>query len=227
MCGRFTLRAGAGELMRFFGLEGVADFPARYNIAPTQTVAIVRHSASGRALDFVRWGLIPSWSRDPRIGSSLINARSETAAEKPSFRTAFRKRRCVIPCDGFYEWEAVAGQKLKQPWLIGVRDSPLFGFAGLWESWHAPTGETVETCSILTTSSNELLRPLHDRMPVILDPSDFERWLVPDVQTAETLRALMVSFPADRMQRFRVSTLVNSPKNETAECVRPIPVADS
>ncbi|MCY2966632.1 MAG: SOS response-associated peptidase [Planctomycetota bacterium] len=222
MCGRFTLRATATQLVEFFDLFQPVELPPRCNIAPTQQVAIVRQTPSGRDLSLLRWGLIPSWAKDAKIGSSLINARSESAAEKPSFRSAFKKRRCLIPCDGFYEWEVISGQKVKQPWLIGVGDTPVFAFAGLWETWHDPAGVAVETCSILTTSSNELLRPFHDRMPVILDPADFALWLDPAVQTADPLLPLMAQFPADRMHRYRVSTVVNSSRNERPECAVPL-----
>lgn len=225
MCGRFTLRATPAQLVEVFALLREPDLQPRFNIAPTQPVAVVRETGTGRELSLVRWGLIPSWAKDPKIGSSLINARSESAAEKPSFRAAFKKRRCLIPCDGFYEWQAIPGQKTKQPWLIAVQDAPVFAFAGLWESWRNAAGVALETCSILTTSANELLRPLHDRMPVILDPAGYALWLDPQVQTAEPLLPLMTQFPAGRMYRFPVSTLVNSPRNERPECVDRVDVA--
>jgi putative SOS response-associated peptidase YedK len=224
MCGRYTLRVSPAELAEIFETLRTIDWSPRYNIAPTQTVAAVRQSeqGDGRELALLRWGLIPSWAKDMKIGSSLINARADGVATKPSFRHAFKKKRCLIPADGFYEWQAVPGQKAKQPYLIGVRDTPVFVFAGLWERWTDPEGKPVETSAIITTDANEAMAPVHNRMPVILDPADYDEWLDRDQQDAETLQRLLKPFPADRMQLTPVSTLVNSPRNEKPECVQPV-----
>jgi putative SOS response-associated peptidase YedK len=197
------------------------EWTPRYNIAPTQTVAAVRsaESGDGRELSLVKWGLIPSWAKDAKIGNSLINARADTVATKPSFRSAFKKRRCLIPADGFYEWKAIPGQKVKQPYLIGIRDAPAFAFAGLWERWSAPDGQKVDSCSIITTDANELMAQVHNRMPVILDSADYDRWLDRNRQDPQDVADLLKPFPAERMQLTPVSTLVNSPRNDTAKCV--------
>lgn len=168
----------------------------------------------------MRWGLIPSWADDPAIGNRLINARSETAAEKPSFRSAIKQRRCLVPVDGFYEWQAT-GKKTKQPHLIRLKDGQPFALAGLWERWTAPDGELVESFTILTTDANAMMQPIHDRMPVILSREDYDRWL--DAGTPlEEIKGLLRQFPADQMENFPVSTVVNNPRNEVPECVQPM-----
>lgn len=160
MCGRYTLRTSSQELMEIFRALDPVDWNPRYNIAPTQTVIAVREQEKGgRELVRMKWGLIPSWAKDPKIGNNLINARADTVATKPSFRTAVKKRRCLIAVDGFYEWQAVPGQKAKQPYLISVRNEPVFAFAGLWECWHDPAGKEFESCSIITTDANEVMAP--------------------------------------------------------------------
>ena len=177
MCGRFTLRAPASALATLFdGTEEPVVVP-RYNIAPTQPVLLLRMNADTRHREwaFAIWGLIPSWSKDPSIGARMINARAETVAEKPSFRAAFRRRRCLIPADGFYEWQKQGSRK--QPYLIGLTDDQPFALAGLWETWQGPDGSLLESCTILTTDPNELMAPLHNRMPVMLAPDDYEQWL--------------------------------------------------
>jgi putative SOS response-associated peptidase YedK len=226
MCGRFTLRATPEQLTEVFNLVRVPENRPRYNIAPTQSVAVVRaDSERKRELVMLRWGLIPSWAKDAGLASTLINARSETAAAKPAFRGAMRHRRCLIPADGFYEWQAIPGSKTKQPLWITLRDAALFAFAGLWEHWNDPANGPVETCTILTTSANALLKPIHDRMPVILHPQDYDRWLDPQNKDAATLADLLASYPAERMSITAVSTLVNSPRNEKPECLEPLPRA--
>jgi len=224
MCGRYTLRVSPAELAELFAVINEFDWSPRYNIAPTQTVAVVRDNrdGTGRELALLKWGLIPSWAKDPKIASSLINARAETVAEKPAFRSAFRKRRCLIAVDGFYEWQAIAGQKTKQPYFIAVRDVPAFAFAGLAEHWTSPEGTPVDTCTIITTTANSLMQPIHNRMPVIVDPADYDRWLDPGNQDPNEVLPLLKPFPADRMQAVAVSTLVNSPRNESPQCVVPI-----
>lgn len=221
MCGRYTLRVSPIELAEIFGALRTIEWSPRYNIAPTQMVAGVRpaEEGDGRELALFKWGLIPSWAKDAKIGSSLINARAETVATKPAFRAAIKKRRCLIPADGFYEWQAVAGQKVKQPYFIGVRDLPVFAFAGLWEYWTSLDGTPVETCTIITTDANELMRTVHTRMPVILDPGDYDLWLDRDRHDPIEVLPLLKQFPAERMQLVPVSTLVNSPRNDRPECV--------
>lgn len=221
MCGRYTLRVSPMELAEIFDALRAIDWSPRYNIAPTQMVAGVRpaEEGQGRELALFKWGLIPSWAKDAKIGSSLINARAETVATKPAYRAAIKKRRCLIPADGFYEWQAIAGQKVKQPYFIGVRDLPVFAFAGLWEHWTSPDGTPVETCTIITTDANELMRTVHTRMPVILDPADYDLWLDRDRHDPSEVLPLLKQFPARRMQLVPVSTLVNSPRNDRPECV--------
>ena len=198
----------------------------RYNVAPSQDVAVVRANDHGRTLAMLRWGLIPAWAKDSAIGHRLINARSETAAEKPSFRAAYRNRRCLIPADGFYEWRREG--KTRQPWLFAMRDGAPFAFAGLWERWTVPAdtaltgslaerspGDAVETFTILTTAANETVAPVHGRMPVILPPQDYDPWLAEeDVPLAP--------YPADDMTAHPVSTLVNRPANDDPRCVEPL-----
>jgi putative SOS response-associated peptidase YedK len=180
----------------------------------------------------LQWGLIPAWAKDPSIGYKTINARAETAAEKPSFRAAFRHRRCLIPADGFYEWQQAADRKgKKQPYFISLQDRQPFAFAGLHEYWENPTGEILETCTILTTSANEIMAPIHDsavptlseRMPVILAPDEYALWLDSNAKI-DRLQALLDPYPAATMQLYPVSTLVNSPKNDSAECRQPLTV---
>ena len=214
MCGRFTLRASAREIAEFFDLVRDLvewDVP-RFNIAPTQSVLAVRDGQSGREAARLRWGLIPSWSQDMKLAASMINARAETVAEKPAFRAAFKRRRCLIPANGFYEWQR--NGKSKVPHLISLRSSDLFAFAGLWESWHAPDGSVVESCTVLTTSANELMATIHDRMPVILPVSEYGVWLDAQVQDASVLSELLVPYAADDMQAERVSDVVNNARNE-------------
>jgi putative SOS response-associated peptidase YedK len=219
MCGRFALFAAGDEIAERFQVAEAPLFSPRYNIAPTQTVAAVRATSAGRSLSYLRWGLIPSWSADPKIGYKLLNARSETVAEKPSFRAAFKQRRCLIPASGFYEWQKGEGRS-KQPFFIRPRDSDLFSFAGLWEKWNDPKGETVETCTILTTTANEVMRPLHDRMPVILDDGGNALWLDPSA-SVDALRALFVPFASDRIEAFPVNPWVSNARNQGPRCLEP------
>jgi putative SOS response-associated peptidase YedK len=218
MCGRFTMFASKDEiaLLCDLGPEAVPDLPLRYNVAPTQPVAAVRAEGGGRALAMLRWGLIPSWAKDQKIGHSLINARSETAAEKPSFRVAMRRRRCLILMTGYYEWQAT-GSKHKQPYHVARPDGRPFAVAGLWDVWEGPEGP-VESCALLTTEANEAVRPVHDRMPAVLDPADFGLWLDPAVQDPAAVLPLLKPF-AGPMAAAPVSTWVNSPRNEGPRCL--------
>lgn len=218
MCGRYTLKTPAAALAQQFELAELPDLAPRYNIAPTQQVAVVRAAEAGRSCELMGWGLIPAWAKDSAIGGKLINARSETAAEKPSFRSAMRQRRCLVLADGFYEWQAGSGKgKGKQPFYMTMDDERPFAMAGLWEAWHDADGTTRNTCTILTTTANELLAPIHDRMPVILPPEEYTRWLDPGMRHAEALHDLLGPFPATAMRARPVQTLVNRVGNDGPE----------
>jgi len=221
MCGRYTLQATPKELAAQFAVEDPPLFKTRYNIAPTQNVPVVRlkPDTANRELVLLRWGLIPSWANDPKIAYSTINAKTETVATKPAFRSAFRKRRCLIPASGFYEWQLQGKQK--QPMYIRLRDRRPFAFAGLWEHWEPKEGEPIESCTIVTTDANEFMLSIHNRMPVILASQDYYQWLGPDVPT-DSLRALLKPYAADEMEAFPVSRLVNNPRNDIPQCVEPI-----
>ena len=227
MCGRFSNRLTWNELHDHLELIGAPlNLRPRYNVAPSQDVAVARAAEAGRTLDMLRWGLIPPWAKDPAIGHKLINARSETVAEKPSFRSAFRRRRCLIPTDGFYEWQGRG--KTRQPWLFGLRDGAPMVFAGLWERWTVPEGaalteslaerspgDAVETCTILTTAANETVAPVHGRMPVILPTDAWDAWLAGD-------EVPLGPYPANHMTAHPVSTHVNRPANDDPRCIEPI-----
>ncbi len=217
MCGRFTLRQSPGEVARHFDLDAVPTFEPRYNIAPTQQVLALRQTGDSKEAVFLRWGLVPSWAKDLSIGNRMINARAESITEKPSFRTAFQRRRCLIVADGFYEWQTVDGKK--QPVHFRFRDGRLFTLAGLWEKWHGSGGPAVESCTILTTSANELVRPLHERMPVILSPEHREEWLDPRFADTTALRTWLTPWPAVEMTGVAASMRVNSPRNEGPDCL--------
>lgn len=221
MCGRFTLRASPSAIAEQFELFESPGFEARYNIAPSQPVAVVRlrpeEAEPRRELVFLRWGLIPPWADDPSIGNRLINARAETAGQKPAFRQAFARRRCLIPADGFYEWQGQG--RSKRPYLIRLRGDRPFGLGGLWESWEGADHARIDSCTVLTTEANELVRPLHDRMPLILAPEDYGRWLDPTLQQFGELAALVRPFPNGPMEAIPVSTRVNSPANEGPQCI--------
>jgi putative SOS response-associated peptidase YedK len=226
MCGRYTLHTSPEVIAELFDLPAAPALADRYNIAPTQPVAIVRESKSDAAREWalVLWGLIPSWSKDPSMGARMINARAETVEEKPAFRAAFKRRRCLLPADGFYEWQSRG--KAKQPYYITMRDGSPFAFAGLWESWTGPDGSTLESTTILTTEPNELMATLHNRMPVIIDPQDYGLWLgsAEDVprEPVDVLRHLLRPYPTEAMDAYPVSKYVNSPANEGAECIAPL-----
>ncbi len=223
MCGRFTLTLPDPEALKSaFDLDTLPpDLPPRYNIAPTQSVAtVILNPDTGRnELAVMRWGLIPSWSKDPAIGSKAINARSETAPEKPMFRSAFKSRRCLVVADGFYEWQKV-GQGPKQPMYIALRDHEVFGFAGLWERWTEPeSGEVLTTCTILTAEPNELIAPIHDRMAVILPHEAYNSWLDPKQKDTAKLLSLLKPYPADLMTVYPVSRRVNTPGVDAPELI--------
>ena len=220
MCGRFTIRSSPQKVAEVFGLSELPLFEPRYNVAPTQQVPAVRLQDDRRQLGFLRWGLIPGWADDPKIGSRMINACADTVAEKPSYRQPLAQRRCLIVADGFYEWRSVDGKK--QPYFIRLRDERPFGFAGLWERWSRGE-QPIESCTIVTTEANAALAGLHDRMPVILDPRDFDLWLDPAVQEAERLTPLLRPYAGDDLRVSPVSTRVNSPTHEGPQCLAPAP----
>ncbi|MCC6125861.1 MAG: SOS response-associated peptidase [Pirellulales bacterium] len=223
MCGRFSLRARLAELLAEFVVEeqNAATFLPRYNIAPSQPVFAVREKpgapAPAREAVLLRWGLIPSWAADPAIGNRTINARVETVAEKPAFRAALKRRRCLVAADGFYEWKAEG--KIKQPYFIHFADDRPFAFAGLWESWEASGHSRIESCTILTTEANELMRPIHHRMPVILRPDDYARWLDPSEQDSSALQPLLISYAGDGLEAYPVGRLVNNPRHDDQNCL--------
>ncbi|WP_414585045.1 SOS response-associated peptidase [Scytonema sp. PCC 10023] len=222
MCGRFTLSQTAEAIYQTFHVNKIPDLEPQYNIAPTQMVAAVLHNPETKQREFqkLRWGLIPSWAKDLGMGAKLINARAETAAEKPAFRSAFKHRRCLVVADGFYEWQTKEGKK--QPFYFHLKEGKPFGFAGLWEQWQSPQGEEITSCTILTTKCNELLEPIHERMPVILQPQDYDLWLDPQVQTPEPLQQLLHPYPSEAMMAYPVSTVVNSPKHNSPDCIKPL-----
>lgn len=214
MCGRYAQRTDPKRLAKEFKVAEVLNAEPRYNIAPTQEVLAVRESPEGREMTLYKWGLVPSWAKDASIGAKLINARSETVTEKPSFRDAFKRRRCVIPADGFYEWQRAGGRK--QPFFFRMRDERPFGFAGLWERWEGEGGKVINSCAILTTEANEVLRPVHDRMPVILHPDDYELWLGGDVRKLDLVREMLRPYPSEEMTGYPVGVSVNSPSSQGA-----------
>ena len=273
MCGRFTLRTAASAIAEQFALLGVPEFAARFNVAPSQPVPVIRMRSEapqgdgGRAADianrrknhtgrsssvplavsrelvWLRWGLVPSWAKDPAIGNRLINARAESAAEKPAFRAAMRRRRCLVVADGFYEWQQSGGRagtkgdspifagakigtvpragRAKQPHFIRLHGDRPFAFAGLWEAWEGADHATLETCAILTTAANELVRPIHDRMPVILAASSYSAWLDPAIEDPRQLMPLLVPYPSHEMEAQPVGDFVNSPAHDSPRCVEP------
>jgi len=226
MCGRFTLTIDPEQLRQAFPwlhVPELAKFTPRYNISPTQPVAVVPNDGQNR-LDFYNWGLIPSWAKDPTIGSRMINARGETVHEKPSFRNAFKRRRCLILSDGFYEWQKVTGEKTKIPMYIRLASGEPFAFAGLWEWWTPPGGDgsEIRSCTIITTEPNSLMATIHNRMPAILPPDDYQSWLDPNEKQADELLGLIKPYPAQEMQAYPVSTLVNRPANDSPDCILPV-----
>jgi putative SOS response-associated peptidase YedK len=205
-----------------FDLIDMPPLTPRYNVAPTQMVPAVRLKSEKkeRELVMLKWGLIPAWAKDAAIGSQMIMARADTVAEKPAFKSAFQKRRCLMVADGFYEWQKTNGKT--QPYFIGLKDQDPFAFAGLWERWKNPEGDAVESCALITTDANDIVRPIHDRMPVILQPKYYDAWLDPEVQDVEKLQKLLVPYPAERMRAYPVSFLINDPKNEDPKCIEPL-----
>lgn len=226
MCGRFTLRITLEELSNRF--PGPPDrtrnlpYEPRYNIPPSSNILTVRTQNDGESTEFalLQWGLVPHWSDDTSIGNNLINARSETVHEKPAFKQAFQRRRCLIPADGFYEWRRENG---KQPYLIQKHDQQLFAFAGIWEQWKDDeTGEVLESTAILTTQPNELMEPIHDRMPVILPQNRYRTWLNHDQHKVDHLQSILKPYPSRKMEAFPVRKMVNNPENDRRQCTEPV-----
>ena len=223
MCGRYSLTTPVEALRRLFGFEGPApNLQPRWNIAPTQSAPVIRlGGGGGREIKMLSWGLVPYWAEDAKLQSHMINARGETVAEKPAFKQAFRQRRCLVPADGFYEWQTL-GPKTKQPLLFKTADGAPFAFAGLWERWVPPQGEVLETFTIVNTAANEMMAQFHDRVPIVLSPADYAAWLDPAVDA----RALIKAPPSDWLTFRRVSTYVNSVKHDDPGCQEPAPDAE-
>lgn len=221
MCGRFTSLLSPELLVDLYGVPTPQELEFRYNIAPTQKVLAVRQDASGRRyLSALRWGLVPHWAKELSIGSKMINARCESIIERPAFRQAIRTRRCIVPASGFFEWAATAKGKI--PNYITMRDGSPFSFAGIWESWADPDGHDVETCAILTTAANGLIETIHDRMPVILHPAEFDLWLDRTVNDPQDLQRLYQPYPSDLIQLCVVASAVNSPSHDSPTCIAPL-----
>jgi len=225
MCGRYRLSRRKQIIEEYLDASGEEDWNPRFNIAPTQHVPVIRQNPKEpvRELSLMRWGLIPSWSKDSSGAARMINARSETAATKPVFRESLKSRRCLIPADAFYEWKRDG--KAKQPFCFEVNDGELFAFAGLWDRWKDPSGQWVKTCSILTTGPNAVTSSVHDRMPVILDPDNYELWLDPGMRKVAAVSDLLKPFDARLMRCYPVSTRINSVVNDDEECSRPVEIA--
>ncbi len=208
MCGRYSLKETPKKLAEHFHLAEEVEFSPSYNIAPSLAICTITQDKEGsRRLSKKRWGLIPSWAKDATIGNKLSNARGETVSEKPSFRSAFKTRRCVIPASGFYEWQAANG--VKQPWYMTLRSGEPMAFAGIWETWQTAGAEPIETCCIITTAGNELMQPIHDRMPVILNPDSWEQWLSPNEHNPDNLLPLIRPFDSAPMQAWAVTRELN------------------
>jgi putative SOS response-associated peptidase YedK len=224
MCGRFTQKAPWEKVKKEFKVASDSGtlIKPRFNIAPAQMIAAVRVLEGARELSALKWGLVPAWAKEAEIGHRMINARAETLSEKPSFREAFRRRRCIIPASGFYEWQK-KGSGAKQPYYFYLKDKDVFGFAGLWEEWlDKETGEVLETCTIITTEANQVLEPVHDRMPVILKPEDYEQWLDPQENVSERLQKLLAPYPPAEMTSHAVSRSVNYPDADSPELIEPL-----
>lgn len=222
MCGRFALAHPPAVLQEWYEAIFVPDFDARFNIAPSSSILTIRTNEEGLTGSLMRWGFIPAWAKDPGAMPMLNNARGETVAEKPMFRQAFRRRRCLIPASGFYEWKAVPGQKSKQPFYISLKDGNPMSFAGLWESSRAEDGSRVDTCTIITTEANEVLQPIHHRMPVVLERKDWDTWLSPEPVEDARLMELIAPSDAEKMQAWGVAHAVNKVTNDSPALLLPI-----
>lgn len=224
MCGRFTLTATFEEIIDRFDIESFMEaelYSPSYNIAPSQSVLAVINDGRSNRMGFLKWGFIPPWAKDLSIGNKMINARAETITEKPSFRHAFKKKRCIVIADSFYEWKRQEDQS-KTPIRIKLKSDELFAMAGIWEGWKSPDGKTLYTCSVITTGPNKLMKDIHDRMPVILNREDEKTWLDPTISDTTLLQPLLVPFDDEAMESYEVSSLVNSPKNNQPELIQKI-----
>lgn len=221
MCGRFTFAVTPEMFMQRYNLEQLSfDLEPRYNIAPSQMIPAVLQERGQNRAGQLKWGLVPRWAQDERIGFKMINARAETVADKPAFREAFRRKRCILPADGFYEWKRVDGSK--QPMRIMLKSEQVFSMAGLYETWTAPDGRKVHSCTVITTKPNELVQDIHDRMPVILRPEDEDLWLNREAFDPDLLQSLLRPFPADEMTAYPVAAMVGNVRNDLPECIRPM-----
>ncbi|MGH6663417.1 MAG: SOS response-associated peptidase [Pseudolabrys sp.] len=220
MCGRYTFTSAPEAMRQLYRYLGQPNFPPRYNIAPTQPIAIVRMAEGQRQFALVRWGLLPSWVKDPKTFTLLINARGETVCDKPAYRAAMKRRRCLIPADGFYEWQK-AGER-KRPFFVHARSGAPLAFAGLWETWTGPNGEELETAAIVTTRANATLAPIHERMPVIVPPAAFDLWLNCNEVDAKTAEALIAPAPDDLLEAYEISTAVNRTANDNPKLLEPV-----
>lgn len=224
LCGRFTLFAEYADIIDRFAIEqGITmdEYEFSYNIAPSQSVLSVINDGMKNRMGFLRWGLIPPWAKDEKIGYKMINARAETLAEKNSFRTAYKSKRCLVIADSFYEWKRLP-DKSKTPMRIKLKSSDLFAMAGLWEHWESPKGQSIYSCTVITTKPNELVEDIHDRMPVILKPEDEKIWLDPTIKNTEVLGGLLKPLPQEYMEAYEVSSLVNSPRNNSPNLIQEI-----
>jgi putative SOS response-associated peptidase YedK len=228
MCGRYRLSRRKQILEEHFdSISGEEDWSPRYNIAPTQPVPVIRQNPKKpvRELSLVRWGLIPSWAKDSSVSAKMINARSETASVKPAFRDALQSRRCLIPADGFYEWQRTAAAK--QPYCFEVNEGGLFAFAGIWDRWRDARGEAIETCTILTTTPNAMTTPVHDRMPVILNPDSYDPWLVPGMKNVSAASDMLKPYDARLMRCYPVSVRINQVGNDDEACSARVELAQT
>ncbi|KAA9014056.1 SOS response-associated peptidase [Niallia endozanthoxylica] len=224
MCGRFTLSADFSEIIERFAIEAAIEeelYQLSYNIAPSHSVLSVINDGSRNRLGYLKWGLIPNWAKDQKIGFKLINARAETLAEKPSFRDAYMKRRCLVIADSFYEWKR-HDQQNKTPMRIKLKTDELFAMAGLWERWKSSEGKTIFSCTVITTTPNEVVKDIHDRMPVILKKEDEQTWLNPSIQDPHKLNSILKPLPEEFIEAYEVSNLVNSPKNNSPQLIEKI-----
>ena len=222
MCGRFTLTVDAHQIREAFPWVTVPEeLQPRYNMAPSQPIAVIPNDGKNE-LTYYSWGLVPFWAKDPSIGNRMINARAETLDEKPSFKNAFRRRRCLVLADGFYEWKAEPGSKTKTPMYIHLKDQRPFAFAGLWERWNPPDGSELLSCTIITTEPNQLVADLHNRMPVILPEDKYHLWLETGEVDTKELKSILVPYPPEEMIYYPVSTYVNNPANESPICIERI-----
>ncbi len=218
MCGRYVLSIDPATLSEYFALDACEPYAPRWNIPPGTDIPVIRRSPEGRRVaHLLHWGLVPHWAKEASIGQRLTNARAESVADKPAFRSAFARRRCLIPASGFYEWQTVG--RRKQPYYISLRDGSPLAMAGLWESWTSPTGEVLRSCAIITTAANALMQPIHDRMPAIIAPQDWQAWLA---APPEAVSHLLVPFPAEALQAWPVDGRVSKASNDAPSLIEPL-----